>query len=222
MQYVVTFLEGIISFISPCMLPLLPLYITYFAGGVEKKETEKKYRIFVRTLSFVAGFTLIFSLMGVFAGVIGSFLTGYSFYVNIVTGAIVVFFGLTYLGVIPVNFLKGMKGGRYAGSILSAFVFGMIYSVSLTPCVGAFLGSALMLASTAGTAMTGLGLLITYSLGLGIPFVVAALLTEQLSGFFGVVKKHYKVINAVCGLFLVAVGVMMMLGLMNKMMSVMG
>lgn len=220
MQYLVTFLEGIISFISPCMLPLLPLYITYFAGGVEKKETQKKHRIFFRTLSFVAGFTCVFSLMGVFAGAIGSFLSDYAFWVNIVTGAIVVFFGLSYLGVIPVNFLKGMKGGRYAGSIVSAFVFGVIYSVSLTPCVGAFLGSALMLASSAGTAVTGLWLLITYSLGLGIPFIIAALLTEQLSGFFGAVKKHYRIINIVCGLFLVAVGVLMMIGLMGRLMAV--
>ena len=221
MQYFITFLEGIISFISPCMLPLLPLYMTYFAGGTEKKDTEKKYRIFYRALSFVAGFTLIFSLMGLFAGTIGSLLRSHSLIVNIVTGGVVVVFGLSYLGIIPLNFLKGSKGGRYAGSVVSAFVFGIIYSLSLTPCIGAFLGSALMLASSSGTAAAGVLLLITYSLGLGIPFLVSALLTESLSGFFGTVKKHYRIINLISGLFLIALGVLMMTGLLSRIIGIM-
>lgn len=216
MQYFITFLEGIISFISPCMLPLLPLYITYFAGGTDKKDTEKKYRVFFRALSFVAGFTLIFSLMGLFAGSIGALFRAHSVIVNIVTGAVVVVFGLSYLGIIPMNYLKGSKGGRYAGSVVSAFVFGIIYSVSLTPCIGAFLGSALMMASNSGTAFTGVLLLITYSLGLGIPFLISALLTESLSAFFGTVKKHYRIINLVSGLFLIALGVLMMTGLFTR------
>ncbi len=220
MQYLITFLEGIISFISPCMLPLLPLYVTYFAGGTDKKETEKKYRIFFRALSFVAGFTIVFSLLGLFAGSIGSLLSSHSVIVNIVTGAIVIVFGLSYIGIIPLNFLKGSKGGRYAGSIVSAFVFGIIYSVSLTPCIGAFLGSALMLASASGTAVMGVTLLITYSLGLGIPFLVSALLIDRLSAFFGAIKRHYRVINIVCGLFLIAIGMLMMFGMMNWFMSV--
>ena len=221
MQYLITFLEGIISFISPCMLPLLPLYITYFAGGTEKKDTEKKNRIFYRAFSFVAGFTLIFSLMGLFAGTIGSLLRSHSLIVNIVTGGVVVVFGLSYLGIIPLNFLKGSKGGRYAGSVVSAFVFGIIYSLSLTPCIGAFLGSALMLASSSGTAAAGVLLLITYSLGLGIPFLVSALLTESLSGFFGTVKKHYRIINLISGLFLIALGVLMMTGLLSRIIGIM-
>ena len=221
MQYLITFLEGMISFISPCMLPLLPLYITYFAGGTGRKDTEKKYRIFFRALSFVAGFTLIFSLMGLFAGSLGALMREHSTIVNIVTGAVVIIFGLSYLGVIPMNFLKGSKGGRYAGSVVSAFVFGIIYSLSLTPCIGAFLGSALMLASTSGTAVTGVLLLITYSLGLGIPFLISALLIENLSGFFGMVKRHYRIINIVSGSFLIVLGVLMMTGLLSRMIGFM-
>lgn len=219
MQYLITFLEGIISFISPCMLPLLPLYISYFAGSTDKKEPEKRYRIFLRALSFVAGFTIIFSLLGLFAGSIGYIFRTHSVIVNVVTGAVVIIFGLSYLGVIPLTFLKGSKGGRYAGSVISAFVFGIVYSVSLTPCIGAFLGSALMLASASGTAFTGVTLLITYSLGLGIPFLISALLIDRLSAFFGAIKRHYRVINTVCGLFLIAIGVMMMFGMMNRFMS---
>lgn len=202
------------------MLPLLPLYVTYFAGGTDKEATEKKYRVFLRALSFVAGFTLVFSLLGLFAGSIGALLRSHSVIVNIVTGGIVIFFGLSYLGVMPLTFLKGTKGGHYAGSMVSAFVFGIIYSLSLTPCIGAFLGSALMLASSSGTAATGVLLLITYSLGLGIPFLVSAVLTESLSGFFGAVKRHYKLINTVSGLFLIVLGVLMMTGLLSGFMSV--
>ncbi len=214
MQYLITFLEGFISFISPCMLPMLPLYISYFAGGAEKKR-----RIFVRALSFVLGFTLVFSLLGLFAGAIGSFLTSHRTAVNIVSGLIVILFGLSYLEIIRLPFFGGMKSAGSADSILSAFLFGMIYSVSLTPCVGAFLGSALMLASNAGTALQGTLLLVVYSLGLGIPFLLSAVLIDKLSSAFDLIKKHYRVINLVCGIFLILIGLLMMLGRISALMA---
>ena len=103
--------------------------------------------------------------------------------------------------------------------VISAFVFGVIYSVSLTPCVGAFLGSALVLASASGTALKGVLLLVTYSLGLGIPFMLSALLLGQLAGAFDFIKRHYRIINLVSGLFLILVGVLMALGWMNRWLS---
>ena len=215
MQFVITFLEGLISFISPCMLPLLPLYISYFAGGA-----DKKHRVFLRALSFVAGFTLVFSLLGLFAGTLGAFLARYRTAVNTISGLIVVVFGLSYLDIIKLPFFKGMQNGRMANSVISAFLFGIVYSVSLTPCIGAFLGSALMLASVSGTALRGVMLLVTYSLGLGVPFVISAVLIEKLNSAFAFIKKHYRVINICCGLFLIAVGVLMMFGLMSAVMSV--
>lgn len=215
MQFVITFLEGLISFISPCMLPLLPLYISYFAGGA-----DKKHRVFLRALSFIAGFTLVFSLLGLFAGTLGAFLARYRTAVNIISGLIVVVFGLSYLDIIKLPFFKGMQKGRTANSVISAFLFGIIYSVSLTPCIGAFLGSALMLASASGTALRGVMLLVTYSLGLGVPFVISAVLIEKLNSAFAFIKRHYRVINICCGLFLIAVGVLMMFGLMSAVMSV--
>lgn len=104
-------------------------------------------------------------------------------------------------------------------SLISAFVFGMIYSVSLTPCVGAFLGSALMLASSSGGAVTGALLLLTYSAGLGVPFLFSAVLIERLNGAFSVIKSHYKIINIICGVFLIIVGIMMAFGLMNRLLA---
>lgn len=210
MQYLITFLEGIVSFISPCMLPMLPIYISYFAGGAEKKN-----KIFIRSLFFVLGFTSVFTLLGVFAGTIGGFLSKYQTPVNIVTGAVVVIFGLGYLEVLNLPFFKGMGNVKILNGVFGAFLFGIIYSVSLTPCVGAFLGSALMLASNAGTALQGFLLLLIYSLGLGIPFVISAVLLEQLSSAFDFIKKHYGIVNKICGLFLIAVGVSMMFGLFN-------
>ncbi len=214
MEYVLTFVEGIISFISPCMLPMLPIYVSYFAGN-----RGEKHNVLVKALCFVLGFTLVFTLLGVFAGAVGAFLARFAVIQNVVCGLIVVLFGLSYLEIIPLAFLKGMRKTSEITNALSAFVFGMIYSVSLTPCVGAFLGSALMQAASTGGAFKGAVLLLFYSLGLGIPFVMSAILLDSLSGVFGFIKKHYKIINTVCGIFLIIVGVCMALGVMNKLLS---
>ena len=215
MRYLVTFLEGLISFISPCMLPMLPVYISYFAGGNEKKQAA-----FSRSLAFVLGFSTLFCLMGLFAGSLGSLLVRNQRWVNLVCGLIVILFGLGYLEIIPLPFFKGMTGGRSVSGLASAYVFGLVYSVSLTSCVGAFLGSALMLASSAGTAGQGLLLLVCYSLGLGIPFLLSAVLLEQLGGLFGWIKKHYAVINRICGGFLILIGLLMAFGRLDRWMGV--
>ncbi len=214
MQFLITFLEGIISFISPCMLPMLPLYISYFAGNADKKQ-----HTLLRASAFVAGFTVVFSLLGLFAGTVGAFLSDYKTAVNIVCGLIVIVFGLSYLEVIRIPLFKGMQKQHEINSVFSAFLFGVIYSVSLTPCVGAFLGSALMLASASGTALQGVLLLVTYSLGLGMPFLISAVLIEQLSSAFQFIKRHYKVINLVSGIFLIITGAVIALGWMDKLMA---
>jgi len=212
LQFLITFLEGIISFISPCMLPMLPLYISYFAGGDRSKT-------FARACAFVVGFTVIFSLLGLFAGSIGMFLSRYRMWVNIISGAIVILFGLSYLDIIKLPGFGRKVGQVKVTGIFSAVLFGVVYSVSLTPCVGAFLGSALMMASTAGGAVKGTLLLTVYSLGLGIPFLLSAVLIERLNGAFSFIKKHYKVINTVCGIFLIIVGILMAAGKINDMLA---
>jgi len=215
LQYLITFLEGIISFLSPCMLPMLPIYLSYFAGDADRQQKS-----FVRALCFVLGFTLVFSLLGLFAGTLGSFLAKYRTAVNIVTGAIVILFGLSYLEVIRIPFFNGMQSGHKVTGAFSAFLFGVVYSVSLTPCVGAFLGSALMLASASGTALQGLLLLLVYSLGLGVPFLLSAVLIGRLGTLFSWIKRHYRVINLVCGVFLILVGIAMACGFLNRLLAV--
>ena len=216
MQYLITFLEGIISFISPCMLPMLPIYIMYFAGGADKRTG----RVLPRAISFVLGFTLVFCTLGLFAGSIGSLLTQHETAVNAVCGLVVIFFGLSYIGIIPINFVSKFSEGKDVNSILSAFIFGIIYSVSITPCIGAFLGSALMLAATAGGAAKGTLLLLVYSLGLGIPFAISAVLIEKLNGTFQFIKSHYGIINRICGIFLIVIGICMAFGWLGRFMSI--
>ena len=129
-----------------------------------------------------------------------------------------IFFGLNFLGVLKLNIFKGIKN-PFAGKKLgffSATLFGMIFSIGWTPCVGAFLGSALSLAAGQGDILTGVLLLLCYSLGLGIPFVISAVLIDELRGAFGFIKRHYRVINTVCGIFLCVVGVLMMTGLLDR------
>ena len=217
MQYVISFLEGIVTFISPCLLPMLPIYISYFAGGGER-TTGKTLRC---AGGFVLGFTVVFVAMGALAGTLGSFLIRYQTVVNLVLGGIVVLFGLNYLGVLNLNIFKGMKGNVKTRDMnfLSAFLFGLVFSVGWTPCVGVFLGSALMLASQQGSALVGTLMLLCYSLGLGVPFLVSAVLIDQLKGAFTFIKRNYAVVNKVCGGLLVAVGVLMATGLLTKVLN---
>ena len=214
MQYAILFLEGIITFISPCLLPMLPVYISYFAGG-QQMATGKTLK---NAAGFVLGFTTVFVLMGAFAGTVGMALQRYQIVLNIITGLVVVFFGVNYMGLLKLNFFRGI-GTQLSDKPLgffSAFTFGVVFSVGWTPCVGAFLGSALMMASRQGTVLKGILMLLVYSLGLGIPFVVSAVLIDKLKGAFSFIKRHYKIIHLVSGILLVAVGILMMTGLMGK------
>ena len=149
MQYAIAFLEGIITFISPCLLPMLPIYVSYFAGGGER-STGKTLKI---AAGFVLGFTVVFTALGALAGTAGGFLREHRTAVNLISGLVVIVFGLNFLGVFRLNLFRG--GGASMNTrelgFFSAVLFGMIFSLGWTPCVGAFLGSALMLASQQGS-----------------------------------------------------------------------
>ena len=213
MQYIVSFIEGIITFISPCLLPMLPVYLSYFAGGGER-STKKTL---MGASGFVLGFTTVFSALGALAGTLGSFIKQHETAVNIILGLIVVFFGLNYMGVFKLKLFSGMKKTvKTQMNFFSAFLFGVVFSIGWTPCVGAFLGSALALASSEGDTLKGIIMLLLYSLGLGVPFLISAVLIDKLKGAFTFIKKNYKIINIICGIFLVIIGILMMTGLMNK------
>ena len=217
MQYIISFLEGIITFISPCLLPMLPIYITYFAGGGERsmRKTLKG------ALGFVTGFTVVFVAMGALAGTVGSLLREYQTAVNIVSGLIVIFFGLNFLGVFKFNLFRGgqMSVDTDNMGFFSAVLFGMVFSVGWTPCVGAFLGSALMLASQQGHVAEGMLMLLLYSLGLGIPFILSAVLIDYLKSAFNWIKRNYTIINRISGCLLILIGIMMATGSLGRLLT---
>ena len=216
MQYLISFLEGVITFISPCLLPMLPIYISYFAGGGERSVKKTLTAAF----GFVLGFTVVFVALGALAGTLGSFLRTHQTAVNLISGAVVMAFGLNYLGLLRWNLFRG-SGRAVQGELgfFSAMAFGVIFSVGWTPCVGAFLGSALMMASQQGKALMGMGMLLCYSLGLGVPFLVSAVLIDQLKSAFNWIKAHYGIINKVCGVFLLLVGAAMATGMLSRLLS---
>ena len=218
MQYVISFLEGIITFLSPCLLPMIPVYLTYFAGG-GVRSTKKTL---LGAFGFVLGFTVVFTAMGALAGTLGSLLTRYTFWVNFIGGIIVIIFGLNYIGIFRLNLFKGIRGGMQSGNLRfgSAFLFGMVFSVGWTPCVGAFLGSALMLASQQATMVQGTGMLLCYSLGLGIPFLFSAVLIDKMKSAFGWIKSHYDIINLISGGLLVLFGILMATGTLGRWLAV--
>jgi len=220
MQYVISFLEGVITFISPCLLPMLPIYISYFAGGGER-TTGKTLK---GALGFVTGFTVVFVILGALAGTVGIFLREYQTAVNVVSGLIVILFGLNFLGVFKLNLFNGSNRSVNTDNMGfgAAFLFGIIFSVGWTPCVGAFLGSALMLASQQAHITEGMLMLLAYSMGLGIPFIISAVLIDYLKSAFNWIKKNYRIINISSGTMLVVIGILMATGTMGRLLGLLG
>ena len=217
MQYLILFLEGVITFVSPCLLPMLPIYVSYFAGGTQKNGK----RIALNALGFILGFTAVFVLLGALAGTLGNLLREYRVVVNIVTGAVVILFGLHFLGLFRLSFLRGVSVSLEASAgFFSAVLFGLVFAVGWTPCVGAFLGSALMMAANAGHVLEGMLMLLVYSLGLGLPFFASAILIDRLREAFSFIKRHYRVINVISGIFLILVGVLMAVGLFDRFLAI--
>lgn len=219
MDYFIAFLEGIITFISPCLLPMLPIYISYFAG---QSHENNKYTAVINALGFVLGFTVVFVLLGAFAGSIGSFLIKYNTIVNVIGGIIIILFGLNFMDVLNIPFLntnRQMNLDHSHPGFFSAMLFGIVFSIGWTPCVGAFLGSALMMAASSGDTLKGILMLLSFSLGLGIPFVVSALLIDRMKSTFDFIKRNYLIINRIAGGLLVVIGLLMATGLLGYFLS---
>ncbi|MCL1805441.1 MAG: cytochrome c biogenesis protein CcdA [Clostridiales bacterium] len=211
MDYLLTFLEGMLTFISPCLLPMLPVYVLYFTGDSMEADDAKPadLRILANAICFVLGFSVVFLLFGAFAGTLGSLLVRRQRTLQLLGGGAVILFGLHYLGLIPLRLpsfpgfakLRGKPAGRFF-----AFLLGLIFSVTWTPCVGAFLGSALVLAAQKGSALHGILMLLCYSAGLGVPFILGALLIHQGKTGFAFIKSRLSLITKLSGVFLILMG----------------
>lgn len=210
MEYLLTFFEGIASFISPCLLPMFPIYISYFIG----EEQNNKKKAILNSIGFVLGFTLVFLLLSIFASTVGRFISSYTKYIKIVFGIIIIILGFNYMEVIKIKFLNKTKGIKIKNKSLNFFkamLFGILFSISWTPCIGTFLSSALLLVAKEQELVKGIILMLLYSIGLGIPFIISAGLIEKLKEVFDFIKKNYKKVKIVSGLVLIGMGIYMII-----------
>lgn len=206
MEYLFTFVEGIASFISPCLLPMLPIYISYFMGDEEKN----KKKAIINSIGFVLGFTIVFLVLSIFASTVGSLVSEYIKYIKIVFGIIIIILGFNYMGVLKLNFLnktKAVKADTKNLNFLKTMIFGILFSISWTPCIGTFLGSALLLIAKEQELIKGILLMLIYSVGLGIPFIISVVLIEELKEVFDFIKKNYTIVKLISGLVLIGMGI---------------
>lgn len=208
MDYILTFLEGIASFISPCLLPMVPIYISYFIG--ENNNNNKKE--IQNSIGFVLGFTVIFLILSIFASQLGSLLSNNIRYIKIFFGIIIIIFGLNYMGFLKIGFLNKSKTKNIDTknfNFVKSILFGILFSVSWTPCIGTFLSSALLLIAKEQNMLKGIILMLLYSIGLGIPFIISAILIEKMKNVFDFIKKHYDLIKRISGGILIGAGIYM-------------
>ena len=208
---------GMLSFLSPCVLPLVPGYLSMMSGvsatqlGVTTANDTRK--LLRSTLLFVAGFTLVFTALGAGASAAGQFLLRHQQAFNEVAGAVVIAMGLLIAGVLAPRSLMRERRFHVVPERLGQFappVMGMAFAFGWTPCIGPILSVVLATAASTHTLGRGIALLVLYSLGLGVPFVVAGVAFGRLTGLFGWVKRHYRVINLVSGALLVGFGVLLL------------
>lgn len=205
MSYLFTFLEGFASFISPCILPLLPIYIAYFTGSESKKS-----KAFINAIAFVMGFSSIFILFALIANRIGNALLIYKKSIKITFGIIVILFGLNYMELLNLKIFTKMRKINIDVSNLNfvrSFIFGILFSISFSPCVGTFLSSALLLIASEQNVTKGIIMIILYCIGLGLPFIISSILIDKLKNVFNFIKKNFKTIKNTSGIILIIMGI---------------
>ncbi|MEZ5126022.1 MAG: cytochrome c biogenesis protein CcdA [Thermoleophilia bacterium] len=208
-------LAGVLSFISPCVLPLLPVYLSFISGlGVQQLGTARR-RLVIAALVFVAGFTAVFVVMGAGAGGVGRLLIRYRQELMIVAGAFIAISGLVVAGFLRVPKPAMRLVPKHAG-VGGAFLTGAALAIGWTPCVGYVLGAILSMAASSQNPWTGATLLFVYSIGLGVPFVLAALAFEWTSARLAFVKRHYRGVQMAAGLMLTVFGVLLMFGILER------
>lgn len=233
MQYLLTFTEGILTFISPCILSMLPIYLLYLAGtpadsGVAAPDTAAsvvaapdtaasgdavpsgKTRLIVNSLGFVTGFTTVFTALGAAAAAMGVLLQGKRALLLMISGAFMILFGLNFTGVLKIGLLNSEKRFNTKVDNLrfwSSVLFGIIFGFGWSPCLGTFLGSALALAGNSETIPEGMLLLLVYSAGLAIPFIVSAAIFENVRTLFAWFSRNSRIISIISGILLMAAGI---------------
>ena len=221
-SYIVAFTAGILTFLSPCILPLIPSFIAYITGVSYKDLKDEKKDVRMTTLShtllFILGFSLVFILMGLTATAIGKALFAYQKFIRIGGGALIILFGLVLSGIIKVGFMEKdhhlhihAEKATYFGS----FLVGVTFAAAWTPCAGPIFGSILVIAGSEGNVLEGVKLLTLYSMGIGVPFIITALAMHSFLAYFNRFKKAMAHINRIAGGLLILIGIMIITDSMN-------
>ena len=214
------FLAGLLTFLSPCILPLIPAYISYITGisfdGLKEEGTKEiRKKTLVHSLLFVLGFSLVFVTLGASASYLGKLLIAYRTVISRVGGALVILFGLYIMGLLKLDFLSKEKRIRFKsgkGSKLGSVLLGVTFAAAWTPCVGPILGTILVFAATSERMFEGVWLLSIYSLGIAIPFIISALLINSFLAHFAKFKKYMFAVKFACGLLLILIGILLIIG----------
>ena len=218
-SYFAALVAGILSFVSPCVLPLVPGYLSFISGvsldnahtGTTLPEGTTR-RVFLASIAFVLGFSTVFVALGASASTIGAFINEKAAILTKIAGVLVILFGLHTMGVLRIKWLyrqAQIDVQRKPAGPFGAFVVGLAFAFGWTPCIGPILGSILALAAQEGTVRHGSVLLAVYSLGLGVPFLVTSLAVTRFFAAFKRVRKYYHAIEIVAGLLMVVIGVLL-------------
>ncbi|MDD5497847.1 MAG: cytochrome c biogenesis protein CcdA [Atribacterota bacterium] len=217
--YFAAFIAGLLSFLSPCILPLVPGYIAFISGisleelkNQHNKNNQSTYRVLIGALFFILGFSLVFILLGASATFLGNFIQEYSVWFKRVGGIVIIIFGLYMLGVVNIPFLSYQKKINIDQNlsfhlVLTPFLIGFSFAFGWTPCIGPILAAILVYAGTQETVSMGIKLLLFYSAGLAIPFLFTALAVNQFYKWFEKIKKYFRIIELVGGLLLIILGI---------------
>lgn len=214
MQYLLLAVEGVLTFISPCLLPMLPIYIAYLTGqepGNQLEGSSNKSSLLQQSLLFVLGFSIVFIAMGIFVTAVGQFVLVNRTLIHFIAGSFMILLGVDYLlGSPMMNRVRIFPGTSVKNT--NALVFGMVFSVTWTPCVGTFLAGALSYAATSTSYIESVGLLLSYCIGLGLPFILSALFINEMKQVFSWIKKHFNTVRIVSGSLLIILGVATLFG----------
>lgn len=214
-DYIMSFVNGVLTFVSPCILPMLPVYFTYLAGNINDEgygKAENKGRLFVNAVGFVLGFAMVFVALGAAATSLGSFLREHRSTLKMISSIIVILFGLNFLGALKIGILNIEKRFEYKFDRLkffSSIIFGMVFSFGWTGCIVSFLTPVLAMAADSETILKGIVLLTIYSLGLGVPFVISAIIFDNIKESYRFIQRHSRIISIISGFILIGLGIAM-------------
>lgn len=224
MEYFIALVGGILTFLSPCILPLIPVYLAYITGlsVKELKDNQNGINISINSIFFVFGFTLVFSIFSVLLFILSLGLSGFKIWFSRIGGLIVILFGLHLTGILKLNFLNFQLKAEIkpkTSGILSSFLLGVAFGGGWTPCVGPILSGILMMSTQSDKIIKAIVQLILYSLGIGIPFILTGVFLNKMITLFNFFKKHSKIIEIISGIFLIILGILIITGWINLLSS---